>query len=236
MEKDGEDRRKKRDKGPLARKGAVMSQNEDIRQKLSEAEALVKMLTGILGTDGRGIVYLDGYGRIVGANETAERILENGGISADLNRSMFVRNRQDVCEFQRVLNRVLPPSGTQIVADSAVVSRPDSRLPLVIHVIPVIRSEEDPQSLSITALVVIVDPLRDVGIHPTLIQKALGLTRAEANVAALLAQGKDVRAIAVSTHRAENTIRTQVKHILAKLGLTRQGALVQLVRSLGVVP
>lgn len=236
MEKDGEDRRKKRDKGPLARKGAVMSQNDDILQKLSEAEALVKTLTGMVETDGRGIVHLDGYGRIVAANETAERILENGSISTDVNRSMFVRSRQDNHEFQRVLSRALPLSGTQAVADSAVVSRPDSQLPLVIHVIPVIHSEKDPKSLSIAALVVIVDPLRGAGIHPTLIQRALSLTRAEANVAALLAQGKDVRAIAASTHRAENTIRTQVKHILAKLELTRQGALVHLVRSLGVVP
>ena len=236
MEKDGEDRRKKRDKGPLARKGAVMSQNDDILQKLSEAEALVKTLTGMVETDGRGIVHLDGYGRIVAANDVAERILENGGVSTDVNRSMFVRNRQDNHEIQRVLSRALPPSGTQAVADSAVVSRLDSQLPLVIQVIPVIHSEKDPKSPSIAALAVIVDPLRDAGTHPTLIQKALGLTRAEANVAALLARGKDVRAIAASTHRTENTIRTQVKHILAKLDLTRQGALMHLVRSLGVVP
>ena len=94
MEKDGEDRRKKRDKGPLARKGAVMSQNDNIRLELSEAQALVKTLTGILETDGQGMVYLDGYGRIVAANGAAERILESSGISTDVNQPMFVRNRQ----------------------------------------------------------------------------------------------------------------------------------------------
>lgn len=81
----------------------------------------------------------------------------------------------------------------------------------------------------------LADPLTEIGIDPAFIQKALNLTRAETRVAVLLAQGKDVRAIAASISRAEDTVRWHVKRILEKLGLTRQSELADLVRSLGTV-
>ena len=62
--------------------------------------------------------------------------------------------------------------------------------------------------------------------------EALGLTRAESRVAVLLAGGRSVPEIALSTGRAEGTIRTHVKNMLTKHGLSRQVDLVRLVLSL----
>ena len=52
----------------------------------------------------------------------------------------------------------------------------------------------------------------------------------------LLADGKTVRDIALATGRRESTIRSHVKHMLAKHGLSRQADLVRLVLSLVSAP
>ena len=56
----------------------------------------------------------------------------------------------------------------------------------------------------------------------------LGLTPMENRVAALPAEGKTVGEIASATGRRVNTIRTHVRHIFTKLGITRQVDLVRL--------
>ncbi len=65
---------------------------------------------------------------------------------------------------------------------------------------------------------------------------ALGLTGMESRVAVLLAEGKSVREIATAMGRKESTIRTHVKHMFTKHGLTRQVDLVRLVLALAGVP
>jgi len=206
-----------------------------VRQELAGARALVETLTRVLEATGLGIAQLDARGRVVTLNDPAQRILKDGVIMSGLDRRLFVRNRRDNREIQRILGRALSPIGTQGVAGSAIVRRPNGLPPLVMHVISAGGRDKDKQSGPVAALVLIVDPLADAGIDPTLVEKALGLTKTEARVKVLLAQGKDVRAIAASTSCAESTIRFHVKRILAKLELTRQAALVRLVRSLSVI-
>ena len=54
--------------------------------------------------------------------------------------------------------------------------------------------------------------------------------------AGLMAEGLTVREIAAATGRGESTIRSHVKHMFAKHGLSRQADLVRLVLALGGAP
>ena len=65
---------------------------------------------------------------------------------------------------------------------------------------------------------------------------ALGLTGMESRVAVLLAEGMNVREVAAATDRKESTIRSHVKHMFARHGLSRQADLVRLVLSLAGAP
>ena len=65
---------------------------------------------------------------------------------------------------------------------------------------------------------------------------ALDLTAMESRVAVLLAQGMSVREVAAATGRKESTIRSHVKHMFTKHGLSRQTDLVRLVLSLAGSP
>ena len=60
--------------------------------------------------------------------------------------------------------------------------------------------------------------------------------RRESRVAVLLAQGMSVREIAAEMGRKESVIRSHVKHMFAKRGLTRQAELERLVLSLASAP
>ena len=65
---------------------------------------------------------------------------------------------------------------------------------------------------------------------------ALGLTEMESRVAVLLAEDMNVREVAAATDRRESTIRSHVKRMFAKHGLSRQADLVRLVLSLAGAP
>ena len=211
-----------------------MSRSDRDRQEPADDKALVETLLGFFETSGLGVVQLDAQRRSLDMNQTARRILEDGRISLDVSNRLFVHNRQDNADLQRILGHAMPPPGTHGVEGAATVGRPEGLPSLVMRVMPVGGSVRDTQSQSAAAVVFIVDPLRDAGIDPTLVRKALGLTRAETKVTALLANGKSVRAITKSLNCEESTVRWHIKRILGKLGLTRQAELVHWVRSLGV--
>ena len=64
----------------------------------------------------------------------------------------------------------------------------------------------------------------------------LGLTPAQAAIAVLLAEGRTPRQIAAATGRRYSTVRTHLKHIYARLGVSRQLGVAQLVLALSNLP
>ena len=83
---------------------------------------------------------------------------------------------------------------------------------------------------------IFVDPVGRVRIDPGLVQSALGLTPAESEVAVLLAEGRTTRQIAATTGRGCDTVRTHLKHIFAKLRVSRQLEVARLVYALSRLP
>lgn len=210
------------------------SEVKDLKESNS-TPTIVEALSRTIETLGWGVVHLDASGRVVEFNEPARRLIKDHRISLDVSKRLSVRNRQENRELQQTLSQALPLSGTRCVAGEVTVRRPDGLPSLVLRITPVRASEEIAQQEPVVALVVITDSQSDTEIDPAFIRKTLCLTNAEAGVTALLAQGMNVQAIAVSTDRTVKTIRWHVKRILGKLGLTRQAELVHLVKSLGAV-
>ena len=202
-----------------------------VRQALGSAGALGASLTQMLDTTGAGIIQLDRHGRIVEMNDLARDLLRTGDGLFDARGFLFARTPQDNAKLQGVLNRALPPFGTQGVGGSTVVRRA-SALPLAVHVNPVDRQETDYGVWPVAALMLVVDPASRHRIDPAVAGAVLGLTKMESQVAVLLAEGRSVAQIAAAFGRKESTIRWHVKQISSKLGLSRQVDLVRLVLSL----
>ena len=85
---------------------------------------------------------------------------------------------------------------------------------------------------AVPALAPVVDSAGRAGVDPDVAAAALGLTGTESWVAVLLERGLRVRVIAAATGRPESTIRSHLKRMFARHGLTRPTELVRPVRSL----
>ena len=203
-----------------------------VQQALTGAGALGETLTKLLDITGLGIIQLDGRGRIIAANDRARNSLRTGDGVFDEGGFLYARTPEDNAVLQGLLTRALPPFGAQGTGGSTVVTRSSALAPLVLHVNPVGREETDLRVWPVAALVLVVDPASQTRIDPAVAAAALGLTRMESQVAVRLAQGMSVREIAAATGRRESTIRSHVKHMFAKHGLSRQVDLVRLVSSL----
>ena len=207
-------------------------QTVHVQQTLARADALGATLEEMLERNGLGIVQLDARGRIVAANDRARDVLKAGDGLGDDNGFLFACAPRDNDDLQALLGRALPPLGAQGTGGWTILRRPGGQPPLVLHVSPVDRREADSPIGPVATLVLVVDPTHEAAVDPGVIAAVLDLTGMESRVAVLLAQGMSVRQIATATGRKESTIRSHVKHMFAKHGLSRQAQLVQLVRSL----
>ena len=204
-----------------------------VQQALAGADALGMSLAKLLDTTGLGIVQLDARGRIVAANDAAREILRTGEGLFDEDGFLHARSPKGDAELQGLLARALPPFGARGVGGSTMIGRAALQPPLVLHVNPLGGRETDLPVWPVAALAVIVSSARQVRIDPAVVAEAFGLTGMESRVAVMLAKGKTVSGVAAVTNRGENTIRSHVHHIFAKLGVSRQADLVRLVLALG---
>ena len=79
------------------------------------------------------------------------------------------------------------------------------------------------------ALIVVTDPARALDVAPPKLMKLFDVTRAEAQVLALLTAGATLEDITARLHVADSTVRSHIKRLLAKLGVNRQADLLRLV-------
>jgi DNA-binding CsgD family transcriptional regulator len=82
------------------------------------------------------------------------------------------------------------------------------------------------------ALLIFHDPRATQRVDPFILAEAFDLTPAEARVAVELTEGKTAEDVAADREVALGTVRTQIKSLLAKTGVHRQGDLMRLVLSL----
>ncbi|MCY3736556.1 MAG: helix-turn-helix transcriptional regulator [Gemmatimonadaceae bacterium] len=183
-----------------------------------------------------GVIQLDRRGRIVEANDRARRLLRRHDGLSDQRGMLRAAAPEDDDRLQGLLARALPRSGGQGASGAMLVSRPSLRPRLVLHVKPVAHLGPDCRSRFVAVLVLIVNPLERTRLDPDLVQAVLGLTPAEARIAILLAENRTPRQIAAATGRAYSTVRTHLKHIFAKLGVSRQVEVAQLVLALSSLP
>ena len=207
-----------------------------VRQTLAGVGALGATLTEMLDATGLGIIQLDARGRVSAANDRARDLLRTGDRLFDKNGLLFARSPQDDGDLQKLLSRALPSSGAQGAGGSMVLRGADPLPPLILHVNPVGPLETDYRISPVAALVLVFDPATRVDIDPAVVARAFDLTKMESRVAVQLAQGMSVHEIAAAMGRKESTIRSHVKRIFLKHGLSRQAELVRLVRPLVGAP
>ena len=210
-------------------------QTVQVQVALSRAGTLGMRLEGLLGATGLGVIQLDRRGRIVAANDRATSLLRTGDVLFDADGRLFARSRPANAELQDLLARALPPNGAQGAGGSMIAPRPSGPPPLALHVVPVGGREMSPGAWPVAALVLVPNAAQAPGADISAVARTLRFTRAQSQVAVLLARGLTVREVAAATGRKASTIRSHIKHMFTKQGLNRQADLVRLVQSLAGV-
>ena len=209
-----------------------MRQFARVRRVMADAEALSASLGGLLETRQLGIIQLDRCGRILEANDRARDLLLKRDGVCDRAGVLVAGHREENLELQRLLARALPAFGVQGTGGSLKITRRNAPGPLVLEVHPVRGTGEDHRASQLAALVLVVDPAARPRVDPDLVARVLGLTPAESLVAVALATGQTVAGIAHAEGCAESTVRSHVKRVYRKLGISKQTELVRRILSL----
>lgn len=199
---------------------------------LADAGALGATAIELLDNTRTGVVQLDRRGRIVAANDCARALLLRDDGIDDPGGFLHAKDPEDDARLQNLLARALPRFGEQPESGSTWVRRISIGANFTLHVTPVINRELAVRPRHVAALVLIVDPAAGVRTAPGLLSAALGLTPAESDVARLLADGMSAHQIAAATDRHYSTVRTHLKRIFTKLGVSRQAEVVRIVLSI----
>ena len=205
-----------------------------MRHALVEARALQTTLAGLLENTGAGVFQLDRQKRIAVANDRAQELLRQGVLLSDREGLLYLAGSNDNTVLRTLLDRALPRFGGQGESGSMVVKHPYSYPPtLVLHVTPVEDRETDFRTWRSAALVLAIEPRERGRINRHVLRTELGLSPAESEVVALIAEGKSIREVRTEIGRGEHTVRWHVKQAHAKLGVSRQAELTRIVQAVG---
>ena len=177
-----------------------------------------------------GVILVGAAGRPIRLNRAAEAIVAEGD-GLRVRRDGLVAARPDET---RALDRLIADAaatgaGRGIGSGGTLaLSRPSGGAPLPVLVAPC-RGERLADGRDWPAAVVFVgDPERQTSTPADLLRRLYGLTRAEARLAALLLQGRDLAEAARELEVSLHTVRAHLKAVLAKTGAARQAELVRI--------
>lgn len=200
-----------------------------VRRAVARAHAVGGSFVPLLESARLGVIHLDRRGRIARLNDIAGELLRDG--SALWEEDGFLRAWMpgDDALLKGLLAAALPTAGGQAAGGSLLVRHPRMVPGLSVRVHPVPVRAMDFGAPDLGALVLIEGLERPRRTDAALVAGVLGLSAIEGRVAVLLAEGRTVPDIAVIMRRAQTTVRTHVRRIHAKLGVSRRADLVRLV-------
>jgi len=179
-----------------------------------------------------GMVSFDQNGTVLETNPEARRILnEKDGIWLTGN-NLCLDNSQESRDLQRMLRQAMSGAthneGPGMI-EAMPVTRPSGRakLGVLIKAVPMGQFSESKQR---PAVVVFLRDPESNAVQPSqeMVRRLFGLTRMEAQLALLLADGLTLDEAAEKMNVRRNTARTHLRSIFCKTGVTRQTMLVRL--------
>ncbi len=178
-----------------------------------------------------GIAFVDAAGEITAANRIARQIIENENVRA---YQETIRRSEAAARTPRLRRAVadamsdLQDAGGEVLSAFAVPRRSGLR-PLTCLLAPVGASADGMDAAGRPqAMLFIGDPDKSVDIDQRRLRQLYGLSRAEARVVALLAQGYKLDATAENLGLVYETVRKHLKQVFDKTGCDRQAELVRL--------
>ena len=214
---------------------------------LPHLQRAIQMHVKLIETDGRQKVFEEAWDRVpqgvllakesgvvIFRNEASENhFMPRGPLDVDHNGLLITPDNTETEELRAIIKSVFEPdlSAKTAYGGSILIRSKEKGRPLTLMVTPFIDSYGTSGLFERMAMIFIAEPDGDAGLIETDLSQVYGLTRAEARLALLLAQGHSITEIAKILAITPNTARTHLKRIFGKTDTNRQGALVKLILS-----
>ena len=215
----------------IVRLGKHAEQSLRLSIRLMGAELAVVGLKEALGRVGAGVFVLDGNGGIVFSNSEAERLLDDGLMLS--NGRLTARFGSDRTNLSSAIDEAMNMAVPQ--PRPILLQRTKAERALIAYVLPlpsVLKSVVDQFLTQARMILLVIDPEQGAMPDPALVRDLLGITLGEARVAALIGSGLPPREAAEVLGITEETARTTLKRVFAKVGVSRQSELAALLTKL----
>jgi DNA-binding CsgD family transcriptional regulator len=177
-----------------------------------------------------GVALVNAKGKVLHLNRTAEAIVASSDGLWVGREALGAATPRETRELHRLIAEAAAAGcGEGMGSGGALaLSRPSGGQPLAVLVAPYPGTRLADGGEWPAANLFVCDPEREDVTPTDLLRRLYGLTGAEAAVAAVLLQGKDVTEAAEELAISLHTARTHVKAVLAKTGARRQAELIRL--------
>ncbi|KQW22566.1 hypothetical protein ASC80_04155 [Afipia sp. Root123D2] len=201
---------------PHLARSALLSSRLGLERARAMADALESL--GLPGA------VLQGSGRLTAANRLFEQLMP--ALVQDRHQRLCLTDpASDGLLGAALLRATIVPA--QAVVNSIPVAATEDRPPMILHVLPVCGIAHD--FFAQAKFLLVVTPV-DRAVIPTaqVLQGLFDLTPAEARIARGIGEAQTVEVLALSAGVSVETVRSQLKAVLSKTGLTRQQELISL--------
>jgi DNA-binding CsgD family transcriptional regulator len=179
-----------------------------------------------------GLILYDNNARPVYINPTAQAIIEGHPAMQFQDGDLILTNPEDEKNLRKTIidTGAIDPDDSWKQSVAIGITHPDVEAPLPILVTPMhahlITSDLDYEGARVA--VFLSDPNLQQPISIDNLVSVYNLTPSEAQVAISLANGHSIDEIAQGSHHSAHTIRSQLKSVFRKTGVSRQSELIKL--------
>jgi DNA-binding CsgD family transcriptional regulator len=199
-----------------------------VRQRVAVLETELGNMRQTLDHLRQGLFMVDGMSRVLVMNREAERILTAAdGLIATKDGLRTTRAQETKHLRCLIEGAVKTTSGNGIHHGGAMSVSRNGRTPLRVLVSPSAPSGGPARGRS-SAILFVTEMEQPRIPDSTLLRQLFGFTPAEARLATALVAGKTLQEFAEEASVSLNTVRTHLKRLFSKAGVTRQAELVRL--------
>jgi DNA-binding CsgD family transcriptional regulator len=179
-----------------------------------------------------GIFVLDSLRRVLFSNSLASELIGDGFEVVD--GGLQLTHVKGPAEHSEILSNPIghPPGPFQ--TRPVLVNRRSTQRPSIAYLIPLKSSQAAAFLARANTIVLIINPDEAVAPDPSLLRDILGITLGEARVASLVGTGWPPKETAKKLGIADETVRTVLKRVYAKVGVSRQSELSGLIARLRI--
>lgn len=198
----------------------------EIRDRLEAANVRADTLACCVDRAHFGVITLGADGKVLDANAAAEQMLRcEGSIRMAPDRILHLPEPAGSQLSHWLANR---STGKEAAAEYLTrIERGPGRPPIAVLMNPVPRRVLRWVSVDPACILFLFDPERQPLVQPAHVAADLGITAREAELAALLVGGLELRQVAQRLRISIHTARTHLKAIYAKTGIASQAELVR---------